>query len=451
MQNICPKFFQMTMTTEGDYHTPFGYSLHYRVDGNGAEKVFLVIGFSSCGAYWGPLVDAIHFMYPGRYTTCIYDQRGVGKSTTRAFEKCSTTTIARDMLGLLLHLDWIGKQTPLHLIGWSMGGFASIEFVNMLLREIGGLLNLTSLTLCNTGHKLTFPAAKALIPGFRCLGKGILSLLFGIPTKWMVEDILKVHYSPSYLDDQERYQKLVAEYETRSPFNTPMSQTAVALLQHIYAVLTHYVPRSRMKAIRESGLPIHAVVSSEDLLIHPTASITLARYLNCDFSYLPGGHMSHCIHTDIIIEKLVSVWDAGLSRKFPHYRKPNQPLTPAMPRTMSLTAGKDLQLAGSTISPGKVIGSLDWPMGEPMILDKLKEVMMNRMDRWTIWSLISRLKKPGRLIIAPALVLPIVIIQLRKIFCVPSIKKRDRLVEAGLLFYIFILIFVVQEVTRGEG
>jgi pimeloyl-ACP methyl ester carboxylesterase len=437
------------MTNEGDYQTPFGYSLHYRIDGTGAEKVFLVIGFSSCGAYWGPLVDAIHSTHPGRYTTCIYDQRGVGKSTTCAFEKCSTTTIARDVLGLLLHLEWIGKHTPLHLIGWSMGGFASIEFVNMLLREIGGLLNLTSLTLCNTGHKFTFPAAKALIPGFTCFAKGILSLIFGIPTKWMVPDILKVHYSPTYLADRERYEKLVAEYGTRSPFNAPMTETAVALLQHMYAVLTHYVPRSRMKAIRESGLPIHAVVSSEDLLIHPTASITLSRYLDCDFSYLPGGHMSHCIHTDIIIERLVSIWDAGLSRKFPHYRMSNQAAAPTIPRTMSLAIGRDLQL--SNVVNGKVFGSLDWPMTESLVVHKLNEVMMQRMDRWSVSSLVSRFRKPGRLIIAPALVLPIVIVQLRKIFCVPKLSRKDRMVETGLLLYVFVLIFVVQEVTRGEG
>ena len=437
------------MTVEGNYKTPFGYSLHYRVDGNGAEKILLVIGFSSCGAYWGPLVDAIHTKYPGRYTTCIYDQRGVGQSTTVALEKFSSTTIARDVLGMLLHLGWIGKHTPLHLIAWSMGGFGSIEFVNMLLREIGGTLNLSSLTLCNTGHKFVFPAARSLIPGSTAITKGLLSLVFGISTNWIIDDILKLHYSPSYLEDASVVEHLRTEYAKRSPFNAPLRTTIVALGQHLYAVLTHYVPRDRMKAIRECGLPIHAVVSSEDILIHPTASITLARYLNCDFSYLPGGHMSHVEHTDVVIDRLVAIWDEGLTRKFPHYRMHSTASGPAtFTRTMSLSSTR--ALAGDETLTGKISSPGDWPISEAEIAEKLHEVIRNRMDRWSLASLKARLRQPGRLLIAPTMMLPVLIIQLRKVLR-GELSRKERGLEAGLLLYIFVLIFVVQEVTRDEG
>ena len=432
---------------EGDYATPFGYSLRYRLDGTGAEKILLVIGFSACSSYWGPLVDAIHAKYPGRYTTCMYDQRGVGQSTTVATEKCSSRTIARDILGMLLYHGWLGKQTPLHIIAWSMGGFGSIEFVNMLLREINGTLNLCSLTLCNTGHKLVFPAARALVPGFAASGKGILSLLFGISPKWIIPQILALHYSPSFLSDPTVYQKLSKEYETRSPFNAPMNRTVIALLQHIYAVLTHYVPRSRMKAIRDSGLSIHAVVSSEDVLIHPTASITLARILNCDFSYLPGGHMSHVEHTDVVIDRLVSLWDQGLSRKFPHYRRSSN--SPQMNRAMSASSPVEV-VSNGLVALGKWSGSLDWPLSEAATIETLTKVMLSRMDRWSLSSLIQRLRQPGRLLLGPALFLPILIIQARKILS-GRLSNKERGVEMGLLVYMLLLIFVVQEVTREEG
>ena len=431
---------------EGDYATPFGYSLHYRLDGTGAERILLVIGFSSCGAYWGPLVDAIHSRYPGRYTTCMYDQRGVGQSTTVAFEKCSSVTIARDMLGMLLHQGWLGKQIPLHIIAWSMGGFGSIEFVNMLLREIGGTLNLCSLTLCNTGHKLVIPAARALLPGASAVGKGILSLLFGFSSRWIIPDILKLHYSPSYLSDPAVYNKLMREYENRSPFNTTLRRTFVALLQHIYAVLTHYVPRDRMKAIRDSGLPIHAVVSSEDVLIHPTASITLARILNCDFSYLPGGHMSHVEHTDIVLERLIAIWDEGLTLKFPHFRRSTN-MSPQMSRTLSAASPDDIR----SVAVKQFNLNTDWPMSEAAIIDALVKIMLSRMDRWSMASVVQRLKKPGRLVLGPALFLPVLIIQLRKIVFSYSLSKRERGIEVGLLVYMIFLIFVVQEVTRQEG
>jgi pimeloyl-ACP methyl ester carboxylesterase len=431
------------MSTEGDYQTPFGYSLHYRLDGNGAEKILLVIGFSSCGQYWGPLVDAIHSKYPGRYTTCIYDQRGVGKSTTRVLEKFSSRTIARDILGLLLHLGWIGRHIPLHLISWSMGGFGSIEFVNLLLKEVESTLNISSLTLCNTGYKFAFPAARSLIPGFTAIGKGILSVLFGIPSKWFIPEILLLHYSRSFLSDPVVYADLMKAYETRSPFNAPLGETTIAIFQHLYAVLTHYVPSHRMEAIRTCGLPMHAVVSTEDALIHPTASITLARKLDCEFSYLPGGHMSHVEHTDIVIEKLVAIWDVGLSKKFPHFRKPDSPLANPFSRTksQSVSFANDHDFTG----PSQLA---NW--SEPETIVKLNQLVRSRIDKWGFESWRQRLRQPGRLVLGPAIVLPIVLIQLRKVFC-KSKSKREKATELGILIYIFALMLVVQEVTRENG
>jgi pimeloyl-ACP methyl ester carboxylesterase len=435
------------MSSEGEFHTGFDYSLNYRMDGSGCEKVLLVIGFSSCRNYWGPLVDAIHAKYPGRYTTCMYDQRGVGKSTTSLTEKFSSRTIARDIMGLLLHLGWIGKHIPLHIVGWSMGGFGSVEFVNILLSEIGYTLNLASLTLCNTGHKLAFPAARSLIPGFRALGKGILSLIFGISTKWIISDILSVHYSPSFLSNPQTYARLSKEYENRAPFNAPMRVTFFAILQHLYAVLTHYVPKDRLKAIRESGLPIHAVVSSEDVLIHPTASITLARNLKCEFSYLPGGHMSHVEHTDIVLDKLVGIWDMGLSRKFPHFKR--AVVSSAIPRNLSMGNPVGSLNGESNMSNNN---SGDWPQGDPRkVIETLTTLVAGGIDRWGIRSAVRRLKQPGRLVIGPVLVLPIVLIQLKKIFIDQNLTKKGKVVELTLLVYIFALILIVQEVTREDG
>ena len=435
------------MSGESEFQTGFDYSLNYRLDGSGCEKVLLVIGFSSCRQYWGPLVDAIHVKYPGRYTTCMYDQRGVGKSTTCLTEKFTSRTIARDILGLLLHLGWIGKNVPLHIVGWSMGGFGSVEFVNILLSEIGYTLNLASLTLCNTGHKLAFPAARSLIPGFRALGKGILSLIFGISPKWIIPDIISVHYSPSFLSDPKTYSRLTKEYENRAPFNAPMRATFSAILQHLYAVLTHYVPKERLKAIRGSGLPIHAVVSSEDLLIHPTASITLARNLQCEFSYLPGGHMSHVEHTDIVLDKLVGIWDMGLSRKFPHFKRAI--VSSAIPRNFSM-GNPVASLGGDANFLNGISG--DWPNGDPRkVIERLSKLVAGGIDRWGIRSAVRRLKQPGRLVIAPALVLPIVIIQLKKILVDRNLTRKGKLIELSLLVYIFALILIVQEVTREDG
>lgn len=434
------------MKIEGDYPTSFGYSLHYRLDGSGSEKILLVIGFCSSAAYWGPLVDAIHSKYPGRYTTCIYDQRGTGLSSTRVVEKFSSVTIARDVIGLLLHLNWVEKNAPLHLIAWSMGGFGSIELINSLLREVGATLNLCSLTLCNTGHKFSFLPARAWVPVFKSIGKGILSFFFGVPTKWMIPDILKLHYSRSFLNDVHNHKMLSKEYESRTPFNAPLTKSLVAIIQHFYAVLTHYVPRDRMKAIRDSGISLHSVVSSEDILIHPTASMTLARILNCDFSYLAGGHMSHVENTDVIVERLVAIWDIGLDKKYPHFKK-YQSVNGSISRAMSVGTPTAMSNV-STISGGS--RSNDWPLTEAATIALLNKLVLSRMDKWSLISIIKRMRQPGRLFIAPALIFPIIIIQLRKIIC-GNLSKTERFIELSLLLYVLFLVLVVHEVTREEG
>ena len=159
--------------------------------------------------------------------------------------------------------------------------------------------------------------------------------------------------------------------------------------------------------------------------------------------------MSHVEHTDVVLDRLVSIWDEGLSRKFPHYRRSNNNSL-QMNRAMSVVAPNDLRsvVTGSVL---KQAANADWPMSEVTIIDLLTKVMLSRMDRWSISSILGRLRKPGRLVLGPALFLPILIIQVRKILSSKKFSRKERAVEFGLLLYMVFLIFVVQEVTRQEG
>jgi hypothetical protein len=205
-----------------------------------------------------------------------------------------------------------------------------------------------------------------------------------------------------------------------------------------------------MKAIRDSTLSIHAVVSSEDVLIHPTASITLARKLGCEFSYLPGGHMSHVEHTDIVIDRLVSIWDEGLTKKFPHFRSPASLIasTGSITRNLSMTAPSSIVLGAPVDSLPLV---QDWPYADVIVCERLRTLIEKGIDHWGIRAILDRVKRPGRLVIAPTLVLPIVIIQARKVLFNKKLNTTERVTEFGLLLYVFALIFIVQEVTREEG
>jgi len=184
------------------FHTPSDYSLHYELHGDGPEKVLLVMGFGCCKTYWHPFVDRLmqcgredhdartngpdsgtgspsnpspavtasslppaSTSSSSRYTVCTFDTRGFGRSGD-SFHRYSSSSLARDSLGLLMHLQWVkperewiardierqsvrrqefesklGEKSgenyryappPLHIAGWSMGGMVTTELMLQL-------------------------------------------------------------------------------------------------------------------------------------------------------------------------------------------------------------------------------------------------------------------------------------------------------------------------------
>ncbi len=158
--------------------------------------------------------------------------------------------------------------------------------------------------------------------------------------------------------------------------------------------------------------------------------------------------MSHVEHTDIVLEKLVGIWDTGLSRKFPHFKRAFGTAS-MIPRNFS-TGSPLMSPHNGEAGVGVVSG--EWLNKNPSdVIDKLKELVRGGIDRWDIRTPLKRLKQPGRLVIGPALVLPIVVIQLKKLLLDTHLTKRAKFTELGLLIYIFVLILIVQEVTREDG
>lgn len=87
-------------------------TIHYEVDGQG-PPVLLIQGVGVIGAGWRPQVDGLR----DRYTLCMFDNRGIGRSTTRA-RPTGVEQMAADALALLDQLGW----PRAHVVGHSMGG-----------------------------------------------------------------------------------------------------------------------------------------------------------------------------------------------------------------------------------------------------------------------------------------------------------------------------------------
>ena len=424
---------------EGTFYSDFGYSLSYETVGEGAERVLFVMGFACNRSYWGRSVDELHSSYPGKYTTCVFDQRGVGRSTDSLCAKTSTTTFARDILGLLLHLGWIDRTIPVHLVGWSMGGFACLEFLGWLLTETNHTLNVCSLTLANTGHKMTLPPASGLYDGCMAVLKTVLSL----PTRGqsIVPHAVSLHFSAPFLAGDARKSIEKDYYATRSPFDKILMLSARTLLGHVKAVLTHHVTDEKMSLIRDSGLPILAIVSTEDKLIHPTASINLANSLRCPFSYLPGGHMSHIEHPDVFISQLVALWDRGCGLKFPHLMRPVKKQS-ANPLGARMQSAPDIAQRNPAIP--RPLRS--WP--DDMEVKHILHKMMGRMDADNLID-IERLKHPGRLIVMPVLLAPLLLRMISRMRKKDTLKEK--LAELPIVLYVLVLLLIVQETARIHG
>jgi pimeloyl-ACP methyl ester carboxylesterase len=425
----------------GLYTTPYGYSLSYEVQGEGVECVLFVMGFLCNRAYWGDVITRLHAQHPGRYTTCIYDQRGTSESTDTFSAKYSSRSLGRDILGLLLHLGWITRRRPIHLVGWSLGGFAILELLTTILHELGGhTLNITSLVLTNTAHKFTFPTAFGMFHSAMGVMKGILSCARGTRGESSVPHALKVQFSREFLI--KNYDKLYNKYKnTRSPFDKPFYKYLRTLLGHARAVFTHYVASNRMNLLKVSGLTVHALMSTEDVLIHPTASINLANSLQCPFSYVKGGHLHHEESTDDFLNVLISVWGRSMKAKgvesgvtrYSHL---------ASPMLSSLGNGHIDADVSAACSVKR------WPaaLGDEINVEEKLRLIMSKMDTTSFFNL-DRLRSPGRIFWFPLLVLPLLLLSLRRI------KRKQASVsnEAAGLAYMLGLLFLVQETVRVHG
>jgi len=98
-----------------------GTRIHYEVHGDGADTVVLIPGLGLSAAAWGPVTG----MFEQRgYRVIVVEPRGSGDSDTPD-EPYTGETVAKDLLSTL---EAAGADR-VHLVGLSMGGMISQDFV----------------------------------------------------------------------------------------------------------------------------------------------------------------------------------------------------------------------------------------------------------------------------------------------------------------------------------
>jgi len=111
----------------------------------------------------------------------------------------------------------------------------------------------------------------------------------------LIELSIKQGYSDKFLqsvDENGATMKDILTKEIESNWDEHMCWKMETMTSQARASQTHYCSRKRLRALKESGIPITVQISSEDKLVHPRQQWQLARYLAAETLVLKGaGHM----------------------------------------------------------------------------------------------------------------------------------------------------------------
>ncbi|KAH7107763.1 alpha/beta-hydrolase [Auriculariales sp. MPI-PUGE-AT-0066] len=264
------------------------HSLYYEVHGSGPEHLVFVMGLNSSSFAWIAQVE--HFSKNPKYSILVFDNRGVGNSTTPR-GPYSTRGMADDIVVLLDLIGWT-EQRSIHIIGVSLGGMVSQELATVIPERIisltlgvttpGGYFwqNLFDTPFEGTKRlaRLTFttdPAQKINI---------ILPMVYTIP--WLE--------SPSEEDPSKTNKEVQsAMYLRRIEVTRP--QQLIGHLSQMASALTHRVTPDRLRMISKSIPKVLIITGDQDHLVRPSNSLRLKKEMP-EAEYIQWKDCGHVIH-----------------------------------------------------------------------------------------------------------------------------------------------------------
>jgi len=275
--------------SEGFVKTEPGVNVYYTLFGKGQTKVILLMGICTSGLAWKNQIE--YFMQFPEYQVLVMDNRGCGRTKCQS-GRLTTSSMAKDVLAVIRYLEWNCK---VHLVGNSLGGMIAQELAVMSPSSIA---TLTLIATHAGGVNSYIPPWKAMLT--------LLKQLFAKHEKEQVRIVLETVFSKEYLSkpgckehlsiiDETREFPTIADFYIDSvlrEFNGVFAkENPVGLLiQQMSAVLTHYVSSKRLYSLRRR-FPILVMTGSNDLIIHPSHSIEIAKTLDAELKIFDGvGH-----------------------------------------------------------------------------------------------------------------------------------------------------------------
>jgi pimeloyl-ACP methyl ester carboxylesterase len=254
-----------------------GIKIAYRVRGEGPPLV-LVMGYRLNSTAWpATFVDQL----ARQFTVIIFDNRGTGRSD-KPLNGYALANMARDVCGLLDEL----KIARVHMLGYSMGGAITQEFIRQFPDRI------KSLVLCATmagGPSATYAVASVV---------RVMRDLDGLSPEQAARRIWKVTYAPLYLTEHTE----LAEEQMRREIALPTPLHAADLQFQAFAEF------DGSELLPEIRKPTLILTGDLDQLISPKNSRKMADLIpGATLIVIPGaGHRVMWEATDECVSHIIT-------------------------------------------------------------------------------------------------------------------------------------------------
>ena len=277
-------------------------------------KVLILHGFSARGDLWGTsvaprLLEKNEELKPNGCQCLVFDNRGVGLSSTRstwALGRYTTSLMARDAIELL---DTVGWTERVHIIGHSMGGMIAMELALAFPERVASLALVATCAQVRQQIPLRWAEVLRMSPAdllAAALDKCVQLVqgLVGPATlalQQRMDNNMRAMHGSCVHNNPVRYNELRSKkLAQKLKFGWNGFLSMEGRIGQIAAIATHHVADGRLQQLKEHSrthrFPVLVLAAAEDRICLSGNSWRLAALLGAKCVVWEGA--GHGIHHD---------------------------------------------------------------------------------------------------------------------------------------------------------
>ncbi|CAF1442103.1 unnamed protein product [Rotaria sp. Silwood1] len=251
---------------------------------NMSTKIIMIMGAYATLRFYDEHVEYLVEHYPSPIEILTYDHRGIGHSkpatTVITTERQTSSLLAHDAYQLINHV-W-GGQTPVHVLGASLGGMVAQELAVLLIPE----QRLLSLYLAIT-IRGSYIRPLALLPKW-IFSRIILPYFATKPdNEQMLRSMIPLVFNEI---EEEEMEELIKKWLNDCGKWFIFQDIDGCSQQHVI-FNSHYLTDEHAQQIKDAQVPVTVQIAMQDKIFPPKKQQELAELLNAKTMI-----MEHCGH-----------------------------------------------------------------------------------------------------------------------------------------------------------